>query len=307
MALRFASIASVVATLTATSAPLGAQVAGMTPEQRAAACPSCAEWNARQRPFKIHGNTYYVGTHGLSAVLITSPAGHVLIDGGLEESAPLIMANIVALGFKVEDVKLILNSHAHYDHAGGIGPLQKASGARVLASASSAVVMTRGTSGPDDPQYGLLLPYPPVSNVRVIADSETVKVGPLALTALFTPGHTRGGTSWTWWSCDEANHCIRAVYADSQTPISADGFLFTNNTAYPAALKDFEKGLARLDAAMCELLITPHPSASALWQRVEVRDNGDSSRLFDKEACHRYAATGRAAVAKRVATETAKP
>jgi len=287
--------------------PAGAQVAGMTPEQRAAACPSCAVWNVPEKPFRIHGNTYYVGTHGLAAILVTSPAGHVLIDGALEESAPLIMANIRALGFKVEDVKVIVNSHAHYDHAGGIGPIQQVSRARVLASAPSAVVMTRGTSGTDDPQYGLLLPYPPVSNVRVIADSETVNVGPLALTALFTPGHTRGGTSWTWWSCDEANHCMRAVYADSQTPVSADAFLFTKNDTYPTALKDFARGLALLDKSFCELLITPHPGASDFWQRVEARDRGDASKLYDKDACHRLAAAGRAGVAKRVATETGKP
>src|SRR5215211_1181476 len=112
--------------------------------QRTRECPSCAEWNQPHRPFRLHGDTYFVGTHGLSAILITSPAGHVLVDGALPESAPLIRANIEALGFRMRDVKLIVNSHAHFDHAGGIAALQRASGARVLASAWSAEVMTRG-------------------------------------------------------------------------------------------------------------------------------------------------------------------
>ena|ERR1700733_8790609 len=98
-------------------------------------CANCAVWNKPQQAFKIYGNTYYVGTHGLSSILITSDSGHVLIDGALPESAPPIVANIRSLGFRVEDVKLIVNSHAHFDHAGGIAELQRLSGA-VLQPAS---------------------------------------------------------------------------------------------------------------------------------------------------------------------------
>src|SRR5437016_7132749 len=88
-------------------------------------CANCATWNLPQQPFRIYGNTYYVGTHGLSSILITSDRGHVLIDGALSESVPPIVANIRTLGFKVEDIKLIVNSHVHFDHAGGIAELQK--------------------------------------------------------------------------------------------------------------------------------------------------------------------------------------
>src|SRR5262245_41278824 len=115
----------------------GSSLAGQSPSdsaRRARECPSCAEWNVPQKSFRIFGNTYYVGTHGLSSILITSPRGHVLIDGGLPESAPLILANIRSLGFRAEDVKLILNSHAHYDHAGGLEALREATGASVAAS-----------------------------------------------------------------------------------------------------------------------------------------------------------------------------
>ena len=128
------------------------------------------EWTQRQAPFRIFGNTYYAGTRGLSVVLITSEKGHLLIDGALPESAAMIADHIRALGFRVEDVELIVNSHVHYDHAGGIGALQRLSGAQIAASPSSAAVFRSGRSGPDDPQYGLAVPIDRVSNVRVIAD-----------------------------------------------------------------------------------------------------------------------------------------
>jgi metallo-beta-lactamase class B len=249
---------------------------------------------------RLFGNTWFVGTNGLSAILITSPAGHVLIDGGLPESAPLIMANIRALGFRVEDVKVILNSHAHFDHAGGIAALQHASGARVLASAASAPWLRAGAAGRDDPQFGTGLSFPLVATVATFADGEVVRVGSLALAAHLTPGHTPGGTSWSWRSCDDAGRCEDFVYADSQTPVSADGFLFTHNTTYPSALADFARGQAMLESLSCDVLVTPHPSASRLWERV------GAGTLVDRDACRRYAASARAAVARRVASEQAR-
>jgi metallo-beta-lactamase class B len=271
--------------------PLEAQ-AGYTREQ----CSNCAEWNAPRRPLRIYGNTYYVGTNGLSAILVTSRQGHVLIDGALPESAPHILANIRALGFRVQDIKLILNSHPHFDHSGGIAALQRASGAVVAASPASAPVLQRGASGPDDPQYGELLAFPAVSRVRVIADGDTVRVGPLALTAHFTPGHTPGGTSWSWRSC-ERGRCLEMVYADSQSPISAEGFRFTSSQTYPSALADFERGFAVLERLRCDVLLTPHPEGSRLWERIAARD------LVDRDACRRYAATARERLARRVASE----
>ena len=271
--------------------------AGVPDASRAAECASCAEWNAPQRPFRLYGNTWYVGTHGLAALLLTSDSGHVLIDGALPESAPQILANIRALGFRASDVKLIVNSHVHFDHAGGIAALQRASGARVMASPSSAVVLRRGISGTDDPQYGVLLPYPAVEHVGVVRDGETLRVGPIALTAHFTPGHTPGGTSWSWRSCSDAGQCLDFVYADSQTPVSADGFLYTSSTTYPSALADFARGQAVLEGLSCDVLVTPHPSASSLWERVA------AGTLVDRDACRKFAAAARARVAERVARE----
>jgi len=260
-------------------------------------CPSCAEWNAPQAPARIHGNTYYVGTRGLAALLITSPQGHVLIDGALPNSAPLILENIRALGFRVEDVKLILNSHAHFDHSGGIAALQRASGARVAASVPSAPVLERGISGPDDPQYGVLLASPAVPSVQRFADGDTLRVGPIVLTAHLTAGHTPGGTTWTWRSCDRAG-CVDLVYVDSQTPISADGFRYLDN---PSLVTAFERGHRTLEALSCDILITPHPSASTLWERLARGRAG----LIDPMACKRFAANARQQLQRRLETERA--
>jgi metallo-beta-lactamase class B len=222
------------------------------------------------------------------------------MDGGLPQSAPSIMASIRALGFRVQDVRLILNSHAHFDHSGGIAELQRVSGARVVASPWSARVLSRGTSDRDDPQYGVLASFAPVRDVGTIADGDTVRVGTLALVAHFTPGHTPGGTSWSWRSC-EGDRCLELVYADSQTPVSADGFSFTG-----AVARDFERGLAVLESLRCDLLLTPHPGASSLWERLAAREGGSASALVDAEACRRYASGARRQLARRLADEQAK-
>jgi metallo-beta-lactamase class B len=243
---------------------------------------------------------------GLSAILITSPQGHVLIDGDLPESAPKIVASIKALGFRIKDVKLILNSHVHYDHAGGIAELHRLSGATVAASKFTARALEVGHSGPNDPQYGALPPIQKVTPVKVIKDGETLHVGPLALTAHFTPGHTPGGTTWTWQSCDQ-DHCLNMVYADSLTAVSADSFRFSSNTTYPNVMHDFEKSFATLSALPCDILLTPHPDGSDLWKRIERRDKGgDANALVDSTACRRLADTSRANLEKRVADERAR-
>jgi metallo-beta-lactamase class B len=270
--------------------------------QGAIECDQCAEWNVPQRPFRLHGNTYYVGTHGLGAILITSPQGHVLIDGGLPQSAPIIRANIESLGFRMRDVKLILNSHAHYDHAGGIAELQRASGARVLASAWSASVMKSGKSQPGDPQFGIAFGYAAVANVGTFTFEDTLRVGPIAIVPHATAGHTPGGTTWSWRACDAAR-CLDFVYADSETPVSADDFLFTKNTTYPNAIADFERGYATLERLSCDVLVTPHPGVSSLWDRVSPSDGTIGATLVDRGACTRYAATARRALAARVAKE----
>lgn len=271
---------------------------GYAPE----ACPSCREWNTDRAPARIFGNSYWVGPEGLGSILITSEAGHLLIDGGLPESAPVIERNIERLGFRIEDVRLILNSHAHFDHAGGIATLRERSGAEVVALPPSATTLERGRSGPSDPQYGALLPFPEVASVRHIAGGDTVRVGGQAIVAHHTGGHTPGGTTWSWVSC-EGERCLDLVYADSQSPISADGFLFSSNAAYPDAVDDFRRGQETLRHLRCDILVTPHPAGSGFWDRVEARDGGEADALVDPGACRRYAEASRDQLERRLARE----
>jgi metallo-beta-lactamase class B len=260
-------------------------------------CSSCAAWNEPQQPFRIFGNTYYVGMKGLSAILITSQQGHVLIDGALAQSAPEIAKHVRALGFRVEDIKLILNSHVHYDHAGGISALQWQSEARVAASPWSAGVLKSGKVARDDPQFGVIDGITPVGNVRVIKDGEVLHAGTLAVTAHFTPGHTPGGTSWSWKAC-EGKVCYNIVYADSLTAVSADGFKFSNKKW---ARDGFAKSFAVLESLQCDILLTPHPDFSGLFAKYETRPA--KGVAHDAAACKTFAASMRTAYEKRLEAE----
>lgn len=288
-----AAVALALALALAVAAPLRAQAARDT----STPCAGCTAWNRPHPPFRLFGNTWYVGTAGLTALLITSPAGHVLVDAGLPASAPRIAESIRALGFRVEDVKLIVNSHAHFDHAGGIAALQRQSGAEVAAHPWSARMLESGRAIAGDPQLGVDIPYPAVRSVRRLRDREMLRVGPSALTAHWTGGHTPGSTSWSWRAC-EGSTCLDFVYADSQTPVSADDFLFTRNADYRDAIADFARGHARLDSLACDVLVTPHPGASRLFERVA------AGMLREGDGCRRYAERARAAVAERVQKES---
>lgn len=261
-----------------------------------------ASWKVAQAPLRIFGNVYYVGARGVSAILITSADGHVLLDAPMQENAAMLVGNITALGFRVEDVKLIVNSHAHFDHAGAIAELQRLSGATVAARAPSSQVLGQGRSGPDDPQDGVVPDFPPVRAVRTIAAGDTLRVGPVAITAHATAGHTPGGTSWTWRSC-QGGRCLDMVYADSLSPASGERFLFTRSTQYPTVLRDFDAAFSTLAALPCDLLLTPHPDVSNLWQRLARRDQGDADALVDRAACTRYVESARAALQVRVDRE----
>lgn len=261
------------------------------------------DWSAPQAPFKIYGNTYYVGSKGLTSLLITSDFGHVLIDGGLPQNAKLIAANIQALGFKLTDVKAILNSHAHFDHAGGIAELQQLTGAPVYLRRPSEQVLRTGKLAPEDPQYGLKEPaIPPAKTIWILSDEQWLGIGSNRLQAFATAGHTPGGTSWAWDAC-ESDKCLKVVYADSLSPVSADGFRFGASKSYPGVLADFEQSFTRLESMPCDLLITPHPEASGLFERLAKRVDGKPESLKDPGACKAYAQAARAKLAERLASE----
>jgi metallo-beta-lactamase class B len=279
---------------------LSAFAAALAGQNHPSSCTSCAAWNQPQEPFKIYGNTYFVGPRGLSSILITSPSGHVLIDGALPESAPLIAANIRSLGFRLEDVKLIVNSHSHFDHAGGIAELQKLSGARVAAGPWTADVLTKGAVPRDDPQFGTIIPIAKVARVTSVKEGETLDAGAIRITAHFTPGHTPGGTSWTWRSC-ESDHCLNLVYADSVTAISADGFRFSHRKQYAVGVGDFEQSYSFLDKAPCDILITAHPNLPSLRARPEPQTL--NARTPAQTACQALAVASREQLRKRLAKE----
>jgi len=274
------------------------------------ACAPCDEWNVPQEPYRIFGNTYFVGTEGLSSILIASADGLILLDGGLPQSAPLIVANIRALGFKVEDIRLIVNSHMHYDHAGGIAAIQRVSGAKVAASPAGAHALEQGGPPEDDPQYTFGREhneFPPVPKVRVLRDGETLRLGDLAITARFTPGHTPGGTSWTWRSCEAAN-CLDLVYADSLNPVSAPDFRFTGDGKHASRVGDFRRSIARVEALPCDVLLAPHPPLFDMKNKIERRAREPGTNPFvDTQACKSYAAKARRNLDERIAQESASP
>ncbi len=265
-------------------------------------CDPCDEWNQPHAPFRIHGDTWYVGTAGLGAILITSKDGHILIDGGLPQSAVLIAENIRSAGFRLEDIKLIVNSHTHYDHAGGIAALQRATGAQVAASPASKLAMERGGPMEDDPQFAFGAKhnnYAPVRNVRAVADGEVLRVGALALTAHFTPGHTPGGTTWTWRSC-EGQTCLNSVYADSLNSVSAPGFRFSESKRFD----EFSRSIARVEALPCDILVAPHPVLIAMDVKLAAwKANPAVNPFIGADACRNYADGARQRLEARVAEE----
>jgi metallo-beta-lactamase class B len=271
-------------------------------------CDACEDWNRPFEPVHLFGNTWHVGTAGLGSVLITSKEGHILIDGGLPQTAPLIAGNIRKAGFRVEDVKLLLNSHMHYDHAGGLAALQRASGATMAASPEGKRALQNGGPLQDDPQFTFGPEhnnYPAVSEVRAIKDGETLRVGKLAITAHFTPGHTTGGTSWSWTSC-EGRQCLHFVYADSLNPVSAPGFRFSDDAARVAG---FEKSIAVVENLPCDVVLAAHPNLVDLERKLAESKAGAGAKAFvDPQGCKSYALAARQRLQTRLAEEgTAAP
>lgn len=244
-------------------------------------------WTAPQKPFRIYGNTWYVGPHGLGVFLVTARTGDVLIDGGVPGQASLIEGSIRELGVDLHDIRWILNSHAHSDHAGGIAQLAHDTGAQVIASAADTPLLERG--GHDDPEYGDRFPFPPVHVTRTVADGERLRLGDLVLTAHVTPGHTKGNTTWTWTSC-EGKRCLHMVDVGS---LSAPGYKLIGNSKDPNIVKDFEHGFSVVAALPCDIPLAPHPDMVNFWARVAKRERGGVNALMDSTGCRAYAKDAR--------------
>jgi len=284
------SVVSLLAACAPTEGTAQAQTANTTsslPADQTAWTQGCKRWDDWDKPappFKVHGNTYYVGTCGIAVVLVAGDDGHILIDSGTENAAELVADNIRTLGFDPADVAIMLHSHEHHDHVGGFAKLQAITNARIVASIVGARVLGTGVVAKNDPQYGEHDPMTPVATNVLVLDGELVTLGNLELTAIETPGHSPGALSWQWRSCDEQDgqqNCKSIVYADSLSPVSSDSYRFGEHAAYVA---EYRQALGRVAALDCEILLTPHPSHSNMVRRLK---SGDG--LEDSSSCRSYA------------------
>ncbi|MBX7457537.1 subclass B3 metallo-beta-lactamase [Qipengyuania sp. 1NDH17] len=264
-------------------------------------CEAWDEWDKPAPPFQLLGNSFYVGTCGISAILVTGDAGHVLLDSGVPSAAPLVLANIRELGFDPKDVRYILMSHEHFDHVGAHSALADATGARIVASARAKAVLESGDLAADDPQAAS--GHPATTSVKVdkvMADGEVLRLGGLEFTAHTTPGHSPGAMSWTWNSCSlpfEPPICSRTAYVDSLSAVSADGYRFSDRPQYVAAFRD---SIDKVRFLPCDYIVTPHPSASGMLRGMKEGSYGKPG------PCQRYADALTEKLDARLAREAAE-
>jgi metallo-beta-lactamase class B len=206
------------------------------------------------RPFRLLGNLHYVGANEVSAFLLTTPAGHVLLDSGPVEMVPMLERNVEALGFHLADVKVILNSHAHYDHCGGFAELKRRTGARIVASEADGAEMARGGLG--DFAYGDDYPFEPVTPDQRLQDGEEIRLGNVTLTATLTPGHTRGCTTWST-RIEEGGRTYEVVFVCG---LVVSPFKLTNNPVYPAVAADARRSITRLRSLRVDVMLAAHGS-----------------------------------------------
>lgn len=255
-----------------------------------------AEWNRPTAPFRIAGNVHYVGTEALGAFLITTPDGHVLIDGALPESADQIAANIRRLGFRVEDVKYLLISHAHVDHAGGLARLKALSDARLLASVGDAPELESGKIA-----YRDSWDFPAVKVDRIIGDGESFRIGGTTLTAHVTPGHTKGCTSWS----ARVAHQKRPLDILFACSLTVAGQPLVNDKGYPGAAADFRASFAKLKRLRADIFVTFHSGFFDMEEKRKRLAAGETGAFIDPSELSRRVATAEAAFEKELARQQA--
>lgn len=255
-----------------------------------------APWIEKQAPFRLIGNVYDVGSVGLTALLITTPQGHVLVDAGMPGFAPQVAKNIEALGFRPHDVRWILNSHAHFDHAGGFAELKRLTGAKLAATAGDRDLLERGVYPGDE--GNAFLRFPPVHVDRVLADGDTVKIGPLVLTAHLTPGHTPGDTTWTF-PVAEGGRRLEVVYYGS-TSVAANRLV--SRPTYPGIVDDYRRTFVRLAGLHADVFLAPHAEQFDLAGK---RARGLPAALVDPAELPRRVAASKAEFEAELAKQEA--
>lgn len=259
------------------------------------AAAAMAAMKAPYTPFHIIGNIYYVGSTGLSCYLITSSAGEILLDTGYPDMAPQIEANIQTLGYKLSDVKLLINSHAHIDHGGGMAELKQATGGKLVAMAEDAPYFESG--GHNDVLFGDRNLFPPVKVDRIIHDGDTVTLGDVTLTAHLTPGHTPGNTTWTMVTQDKGKS-YNVVFFGIVTP-----FPNTNLSAapanYPNMAADWAKTMQVLPTLKCDVFLGSNASFYNMSQKHdELLKGADPNPFIDPAGCKAFVDRGEATYQK---------
>jgi metallo-beta-lactamase class B len=287
-------------------ASFGSMAAGMAqgddPLTRPIAPDYAKRWLEPQEPFRVFGQSYMVGFDGLSVGLIHTSKGLILIDGAVPQSAAALEANIRKLGFSLRDIKYILSTEPHYDHAGGIAALARDTGATVLAGGGAIDALRSGKPGANDPQATILPEQPGIARLRAVRDGERIQLGDTVVTAIATPGHTEGSTSWSWRSC-EGRRCLNIVFAASLNAVSADAYRFSD-PRHRDIVASFRASFARMRALPCDILLTSHP------EQPQTRDNAarlaqahTPNPFVDPGACRAYADGREKALAKRLKDE----
>lgn len=284
--LLFCSIAQIIALISATPVLAAPQAADTAAGQRfIEQCKGKETFDDPAPPVRIFGNVWYVGTCNVTVLLLTSPKGHVLVDSATNEAAPQIIANIRAAGFDPKDVGWIVSSHEHFDHVGGLAFLKKATGAKVVARDGAAAIFRSGKVSPADPQAQEIHGFDPVKPDRVMKAGQTLRAGSLRLTMLATPGHTEGSTSWTWQSCASAD-CRKFTYLDSISALQLGTYRFKD---HPERVAMFNATFDMIDKMDCGIVLTPHPAASAMAQRM-----AGTEPLYEEEDCRVIVKSARA-------------
>ncbi len=250
-------------------------------KERVSADAQEGRWNEPYAPFKLIGNIHYVGSAGISAYLITTPKGHFLIDGILPQTAPLIIANIKALGFRVSDVKYLLNTHAHYDHAGGLARLQRVSGAIMVASAADKPFLEAGDIG-HGPSGGIK--FPPVRVDRIVKDGEKLSLGGVTLTAHMTPGHSPGCTSWSLDAVGADKQRKRVFLSCSET-VAGQSLV---PEAYSGIVANFRTTFAKVRKMKADIFLANHEMLFDLHAKRARQIAGDANAFVDPGELQRF-------------------
>jgi metallo-beta-lactamase class B len=251
-------------------------------------------------PFRIIANIFYVGASDVTSYLIATPKGHIIIDGGFVETAPMIRANIEKLGFHFEDVKILLNTHAHFDHAGGLASLKEWGGAKLIVSERDAPLLSRGGKG--DPQFGDAYPFPAVTPDLLVRDGDRVTLGGSILIAHLTPGHTPGCITWTT-TVRKKGMPYEVVIVGS--PAVPKEYKLVGNDKYPDVVADYRQTFATLKALPCDIFLGAHGSDFDLLGKAERKAKGETPNPFiDPEGYKKFVAGAEQAFEEEVKRET---